>query len=54
MHNSFRSKHYLFKIINRNKLKNASAICQRKMDNIFKDLKYFTCVYIDDILVFSK
>jgi len=35
-------------------LKNAPAIFQRKMDNIFNDCKTFTCVYIDDILVFSK
>ena len=35
-------------------LKNAPAVFQRKMDNIFKDLKKFVVVYIDDILVFSK
>jgi len=35
-------------------LKNAPAIFERKIDNIFNDSKSFTCVYIDDILVFSK
>ena len=35
-------------------LKNAPQIFQRKMDNIFKHCSSFTCVYIDDILVFSK
>ena len=35
-------------------LKNAPAIFQRKMNNIFNDCKTFTCVYIHDILVFSK
>ena len=35
-------------------LKNAPAVFQRKMDNIFRDLKKFVVVYIDDILVFSK
>ena len=35
-------------------LKNAPAIFQRKMDNIFNDYKTFTYVYIDDILVFFQ
>nr|KYP56645.1 Putative polyprotein [Cajanus cajan] len=35
-------------------LKNARKIFQRKMDNIFGQYKYFTCTYIDDVLVFSK
>ena len=35
-------------------LKNAPQIFQRKMDEEFIDCKDFTCVYIDDILVFSK
>jgi len=34
-------------------LKNAPQIFQRRMDNIFKDLKC-CLVYIDDILVFNK
>ncbi|KAL6315244.1 hypothetical protein AAG906_000322 [Vitis piasezkii] len=34
-------------------LKNAPAVFQRKMDNIFKDVKSFVAVYIDDVLVFS-
>ena len=35
-------------------LKNTPQRFQRKMDEVFIDCKYFTCVYIDDILVFSK
>ena len=35
-------------------LKNAPSVFQRKMDNIFNKYKNFVCVYIDDILVFSK
>ena len=35
-------------------LKNAPSIFQRKMDNVFNKYKKFVCVYIDDILVFSK
>ena len=35
-------------------LKIAHSIFQRKMDNIFNQYKNFVCVYIDDILVFSK
>jgi len=35
-------------------LKNAPSIFQRKMDNCFIKYSKFTCVYIDDILVFSK
>ena len=34
--------------------KNAPSIFQRKIDNIFNKYKNFVCVYIDDILVFSK
>lgn len=34
-------------------LKNAPAVFQRKMDNIFKDVKSFVAVYIDNVLVFS-
>ncbi|AIB53751.1 polyprotein [Pagoda yellow mosaic associated virus] len=35
-------------------LRNAPAIFQRKMDEVFADLKEFVSVYIDDILVFSE
>ena len=35
-------------------IKNAPSIFQRKMDTIFNNVYNFTCVYIDDILVFSK
>ena len=35
-------------------LKNAPQIFQRKMDNIFQNCNKYTCVYIDDILIFSK
>ena len=35
-------------------LKNAPAIFQRKMDNIFSKYKEFVIVYIDDILIFSR
>ena len=35
-------------------LKNAPSIFQQKMDNIFNQYKNFVCVYIDDILVFSR
>jgi hypothetical protein len=35
-------------------IKNAPSIFQRKMDTIFNNYYDFTCVYIDDILVFSK
>ncbi|AQM50987.1 ORF3 [Wisteria badnavirus 1] len=35
-------------------LRNAPAIFQRKMDEVFGDLKDFIAVYIDDILVFSE
>ena len=35
-------------------LKNEPQICQRRTDNIFKDINHYCLVYIDDILVFSK
>ena len=35
-------------------LKNAPQIFQRKMDEVFIYCKDFTCIYIDDILIFSK
>lgn len=35
-------------------LKVAPQIFQRKIDNIFRRISHFTCIYIDDILVFSK
>ena len=35
-------------------LRNAPQIFQRMMDDIFKECYNFTCVYIDDVLVFSK
>lgn len=35
-------------------LKNAPAVFQRKMDNVFRGTEDFIAVYIDDILVFSK
>ena len=35
-------------------LKNTSRIFRRKVDNIFDKYKNFVCVYIDDILIFSK
>ncbi|AHI90954.1 polyprotein [Hibiscus bacilliform virus GD1] len=35
-------------------LKNAPAVFQRKMDNVFKGTEAFIAVYIDDILVFSQ
>ena len=35
-------------------LKNTPSIFQRKMVNIFNKYKNFVCVYIDDILIFSK
>lgn len=35
-------------------LKVAPQVFQRKMDNIFKDVSKFTCVYINDVLVFSN
>ena len=35
-------------------IKNTPAIFQRKMDNVFLKYNKFVCVYIDDILVFSK
>jgi len=34
-------------------LKNAPAVFQRKMDNIFNEFSEFIVVYIDDILIFS-
>ena len=35
-------------------LKDAPQIFQRKMDEVFINYKDFTCIYIDNILVFSK
>nr|ABI47987.1 ORF4 protein [Dioscorea bacilliform virus] len=35
-------------------LKNAPAVFQRKMDNVFRGTEDFIAVYIDDILVFSE
>lgn len=35
-------------------LKNAPAVFQKRMDEIFAKVRHFTAVYIDDILVFSK
>nr|ABG66247.1 retrotransposon protein, putative, Ty3-gypsy subclass [Oryza sativa Japonica Group] len=35
-------------------LKNAPALFQRKMQNIFNDNQEFVLVYIDDLLIFSK
>ena len=35
-------------------LKNAPALFQRKMQNIFNEYQEFILVYIDDVLVFSK
>jgi len=35
-------------------LKNAPALFQRKMQNIFNENQEFILVYIDDLLVFSK
>ena len=35
-------------------LKNTSNILQQKMDSIFNKYKQIVCVYIDDILVYSK
>jgi len=35
-------------------LKNAAALFQRKMQNIFNENQKFILVYIDDLLVFSK
>nr|WEX32083.1 polyprotein [Dioscorea bacilliform SN virus] len=35
-------------------LKNAPAVFQRKMDNVFRGTEKFIAVYIDDILVFSE
>jgi hypothetical protein len=35
-------------------LKNAPALFQRKMQNIFNENQEFVPVYIDDLLIFSK
>jgi hypothetical protein len=35
-------------------LKNAPALFQRKMQNIFNENQEFILVYIDDLLIFSK
>jgi hypothetical protein len=35
-------------------LKNAHAIFQRKIQNIFNENQEFVLVYIDDLLIFSK
>ena len=35
-------------------LKNARALFQRKMQNIFNENQDFILVYVDDLLVFSK
>lgn len=35
-------------------LKIAPQVFQIKMDNIFRDVTQYTCVYIDDVLFFSK
>jgi hypothetical protein len=35
-------------------LKNAPALFQRKMQNIFNKNQEFVLVYIDDLLIFSK
>ena len=35
-------------------LKNAPALFQRKMQNIFNKTQEFILVYIDDLLIFSK
>jgi tRNA/tmRNA/rRNA uracil-C5-methylase (TrmA/RlmC/RlmD family) len=36
------------------RIKNAPALFQRKMQNIFNENQEFILVYIDDLLVFSK
>lgn len=36
------------------RIKVTPQIFQRKMDDIFRSISMFTCVYIDDVLVFSK
>lgn len=35
-------------------IKIAPLVFQRKMNTVFKNIKKFTYVYIDDILIFSK